>query len=85
MSKIHLDAKGRQLGPHKDRKEKQHSVDEVHEGEQKSLSLTKDDFETARRNNEVSILRAKHPCNRTRGLWLAAHNHGVAGSLQCGR
>ena len=58
VSKIHLDAKGRQLGPHKDRKEKKHSMDEVHEGEQLSTSLTSSDFENARRTNEVSVFRS---------------------------
>ena len=52
VSKIHLDKSGRQLGPHKDRKEMKHDA-KTDPTENKSTLLTSSTFERARLDHEV--------------------------------
>ncbi len=56
VSKIHLDKSGRQLGPHKDRREMKHEVNSsaLEAGENSSLVLNTASFESARLQHEVS-------------------------------
>ena len=77
VSKIHLDAKGRQLGPHKDREKKKHSTDESpHEGEVKSMLLTADTFETERKKHEIVVVNFFTPwchwCQKLEPVWEKA-------------
>jgi thiol-disulfide isomerase/thioredoxin len=77
VSKIHLDAKGRQLGPHKDREKKKHSTDESpHEGEVKSILLTADTFETERKKHEIVVVNFFTPwchwCQKLEPVWEKA-------------
>ena len=77
VSKIHLDKMGRQLGPHKDRKEHKHATDETaHEGEIKSVSLTTDNFEMERKKHDVVIVNFFTPwchwCQKLEPVWEKA-------------
>lgn len=77
VSKIHLDKMGRQLGPHKDRKEHRHATDETpHEGEVKSVSLTIDSFEMERKKHDIIIVNFFTPwchwCQKLEPVWEKA-------------
>ncbi len=55
VSKVHLDKAGRQLGPHKERREAKHEVNSsaLEAGENNSLLLNTASFERARLQHEV--------------------------------
>jgi thiol-disulfide isomerase/thioredoxin len=77
VSKIHLDKIGRQLGPHKDRKQQNHATDETaHEGEIKSVSLTLDNFEMERKKHDIIIVNFFTPwchwCQKLEPVWEKA-------------
>ncbi len=77
VSKIHLDKMGRQLGPHKDRKETKHATEETpHEGDVKSVSLTVDTFETERKKHDIIIVNFFTPwchwCQKLEPVWEKA-------------
>lgn len=77
VSKIHLDAHGRQLGAHKDRKEAQHTIDEKpHEGEIKSLSLQTSNFDSTKMEYDIVIVNFFTPwchwCQKLEPVWEKA-------------
>jgi thiol-disulfide isomerase/thioredoxin len=74
VSKIHLDNRGRQLGPHKDRKEQKHAMDETpHTGKVTSVDLNKDNFDALSQKHDIMIVNFFTPwchwCQKLEPVW----------------
>ena len=76
VSKIHLDRRGRQLAPYKDRKDQKHETDATVKGPDKVMQLTTENFGAQITSHEIVVINFATPwchwCQKLEPVWTNA-------------